>query len=87
MRESDQLDWNIPQRQSSAGVIVIIQKALVTMIRLLWPVLLVFIFRENNKKFDTFELILVSVPAVILVRSPVHLNGESRARHTLLKNV
>ena len=71
MRESDQLDWNIPQRQSSAGVIVIIQKALVTMIRLLWPVLLVFIFRENNKKFDTFELILVSVPAVILVRSLV----------------
>lgn len=69
MKSSREHNWNIPQRQSPAGLIVIIYKAIQTIIKLLWPLLLVFVFREGNKGFDIFQLMLIGVPSLILARS------------------
>ena len=64
-------DWTVPQRQASAGVLVIIYKAILLIIRVIWPLLLVFIFRESDKRFGTFEILLIGLPALILIRSLV----------------
>ena len=64
-------DWTLPQRQASAGVLVIIYKAILLIIRVIWPLLLVFIFRESDKRFGTFEILLIGLPALILIRSLV----------------
>jgi putative membrane protein len=69
MKSSREHNWNRPQRQAAAGVLVIIYKALVTVVKVIWPLLLVFVFRENNKTFDTFEMLLIGIPAFILIRS------------------
>ena len=71
MKGSQEHNWNIPQRQANAGILVIIYKAFVTVVKVIWPLLLVFIFRENDKTFDTFEMLLIGIPAFILFRSLV----------------
>jgi putative membrane protein len=69
MKTSQEHNWNTPQRQASAGLFVIIYKALLTIIKAVWPLLLVVIFRDGNKTFDTLEMMLVGIPALILIRS------------------
>ena len=69
MKRSGEHNWSIPQRQANAGVLVIIYKAFLTVIKVIWPLLLVFIFREKNRRFDTFEMLIIGIPAFILIRS------------------
>jgi len=71
MKSNPEHNWNIPQRQASAGLLVIIYKALVTVFKVIWPVLLVFLFKERDKTFGIFEMLLIGVPALILTRSLV----------------
>jgi len=71
MKSNREHNWNIPQRQASAGLLVIIYKALVTVVKVIWPLLLVFLFKEKDKTFGIFEMLLIGVPALILVRSLV----------------
>src|SRR5687767_9492242 len=71
MKSSQEHNWNTPQRQASAGLIVIIYKALLTIIKAVWPLLLVVIFRDGNKTFDPLEMMLVGIPALILLRSVI----------------
>ncbi|MBC7829119.1 MAG: PH domain-containing protein [Chitinophagaceae bacterium] len=71
MKNNQEHNWNIPQRQASAGLLVIVYKALITVIKVIWPLALVVIFRERNKNFDTFEMLLIGVPAIILIRSVI----------------
>jgi putative membrane protein len=69
MKSSQEHNWNTPQRQANAGLFVITYKALFTIIKAVWPLLLVVIFRDRNKTFDTLEMMLVGIPALILIRS------------------
>jgi putative membrane protein len=71
MKSSQEPNWNIPQRQAVAGLVVIIYKSLITIIKAVWPLLLVVLFRERNRSFDTFDLLLIAIPALILVRSMI----------------
>lgn len=71
MKSSQEHNWNIPQRQDAAGLIVIIYKAFLTIIKAVWPVLLVVVFRNKDGGIDTFEVILLSVSGLILVRSVI----------------
>ena len=64
-------DWHIPQRQAYAGLIIIIVKAFFTVIKAIWPLVLLVVFRERNKTFDTFEMLLIAIPALILIRSVI----------------
>ncbi|MGZ5133733.1 MAG: PH domain-containing protein, partial [Flavitalea sp.] len=69
MKMNGEPDWHIPQRQAYAGLIVIIVKAFFTVIKAIWPLVLLVVFRERNKSFDTFEILLITIPALILIRS------------------
>ena len=69
MKTHGEPDWHIPQRQAYAGLIIIIFKAFFTVIKAIWPLVLVVVFRERNKTFDTFEMLLIGIPALILIRS------------------
>ena len=69
MKTNGEPDWHIPQRQAYAGLIVIIFKAFFTVIKAIWPLVLLVVFRERNKTFDTFEMLLIGIPALILIRS------------------
>jgi len=71
MKITEEHNWSIPQRQAKAGLFVIIYKALLTVIKAVWPLVLVVIFRERNKTFDTFEMLLIGIPAIILIRSVI----------------
>jgi putative membrane protein len=62
-------NWSIPQRQAKAGLVIIISKAAVTTLKNLWPILLVLLFKENRKGVDTFEVVAIAIPVIILVRS------------------
>ena len=66
--EVDEL-WSAPQRQAPAGIFLIIIKAVARVLRLLWPVLLIVIFRGEKRESNTLDLILVVVPIVVLLNS------------------
>ena len=71
MKSIQQHNWHSPQRQANAGIVVIIYKAFVTVVKVIWPLLLLFIFSEKDKTFGTFEMLLIGIPAFILIRSLV----------------
>lgn len=71
MKSNEEHNWSIPQRQAPAGLIVIIYKAFITVIKAIWPLVLVVLFRERNKTFDTFEMLLIGIPSLILIRSMI----------------
>lgn len=61
--------WYIPQRQARAGLLIIVFKAAVTIIKTLWPLLLVLLLKKNKKGIDTFELTLMALPVIIIASS------------------
>lgn len=63
--------WAIPQRQANAGLVIIIANAATRLIKMLWPFLLVVLFKGNKKGIDSFEITLIALPVIILVRSLV----------------
>lgn len=69
MKSNREYNWDIPQRQASAGLLVIIYKALINVVKIIWPLLLVFLFQEKDKTFGLFEAMLIGIPALILIRS------------------
>ncbi|WP_315818742.1 hypothetical protein [Paraflavitalea speifideaquila] len=61
-------NWGIPQRQAKAGLVIIIAKATVTILKTLGPLLLVLLVK-NKKGIDMLEVTLMALPVIILVRS------------------
>jgi putative membrane protein len=71
MSQVQENSWSIPQRQAKAGLVIILAKATVTIVKTLWPILLVLLVKKNKKGIDTFEITLMALPVIILVRSLV----------------
>lgn len=61
--------WGEPQRQAPAGIIIIIVKGVVRIIKLLWPILLIVVFRGKERDSSTLEIILAVAPILILLNS------------------
>ena len=61
--------WSIPQRQARAGLLIILFKATVTIIKILWPLLVLLLVKENKKGMDHYEIALIVLPVIILVSS------------------
>lgn len=64
--------WQVPQRQARAGLVIILSKATVTIVKTLWPLLVVLLFKKNRAGIDTFELTLIALPVIILAGSLVN---------------
>lgn len=59
--------WNEPQRQAPAGLLIILVKTVTTILRTLWPLLLVAIFRSQKKDPGMMNILFTVLPLLILV--------------------
>lgn len=66
MKEST-IDWSVPQRQSPAAVFIVLFKALLSILKFAWPLLLVYIFHFPSKRTDTWELVVLAVSGLTVI--------------------
>lgn len=64
--------WSIPQRQAKAGLLIIVYKSAISLIKTWWPLLAVLLFRKNRKGIDSFEVVLIVLPVLTLVLSLIN---------------
>lgn len=63
-----QPDWSIPQRQPAAGIVIALLKTVWEILKALWPVLLLALFRKRSSSaFDRYELIAIAASILVLV--------------------
>ena len=64
-------DWTVPQRQSPAALLILLYKGLISLLKFLWPVLLLMLFRKKSQenKMDTYEIIALVGSVFSLARS------------------
>src|SRR4028119_1742995 len=60
------IDWSVPQRQSPAALFIILLKVFRSMLRVLWPLLLYYVFKGNKSRLQNWELWFAFVPVLIL---------------------
>jgi putative membrane protein len=65
------VDWTKPQRQSPAALLILLYKAVISLLKFLWPLLLLLIFRKKTgeNKMDTYEIMALVVSILSLARS------------------
>ncbi|HUR11242.1 MAG TPA: PH domain-containing protein [Flavitalea sp.] len=61
--------WEIPQRQSAAGLLIFIIRSVITVLKAAWPFLAVILFRGKSKSGNEFLFLLIAVSLFVLVRS------------------
>lgn len=71
MNQLSDNSWATPQRQAKAGLVIIIFKATVTIVKTVWPIILLLFFKQNKKGMDIYEIIILALPTIILTRSLV----------------
>lgn len=64
---SQQVDWSIPHRQSVAALLILLYKIILRVIKLFFPLLLLYIFRNKRNQFDSFELIIIGLSVFSLL--------------------
>jgi putative membrane protein len=64
-------NWHIPQRQARAGLLILGYKAIITLIKTLWPLLVIMLVRQGSKTDgrSSFVWIFLVIAALVLVRS------------------
>jgi len=66
---SQQIDWSVPQRQSWAALFIILFKVIWRLLRIFWPFLLYYFFKNKSGSFDSFELMIVGLSSLSLAGS------------------
>lgn len=66
---SRQIDWSVPQRQSWAALFIILFKVIWRLLKIFWPFLLYYFFKNKSGSFDSFELMVVGLSSLSLVGS------------------
>ena len=61
--------WDAPQRQSVYGLFIFFTHSTVAILKGVWPILIVFIFRDKSKADHVVVFLLTAVIVLILVRS------------------
>lgn len=69
MNPAGNYDWHIPQRQAPAGLLVMLYKTLITVIKSMWVLLLLLIFRKGEKGPGVLEFTIIGISVFILVNS------------------
>lgn len=59
-------DWSQPQRQATAGLLIILYKAILTFIKAIWPILVIILFRNNTKDSTGLKLIMVAIGVLVV---------------------
>ena len=72
MNPSPENSWSTPQRQAKAGLVIIVYKTAITLIKTLWPLLAVLLFRKNRKGVDVYEIVFIVLPILTLSLSLIN---------------
>src|SRR5688500_15917741 len=64
-------DWHIPQRQAGAGLLIMLYKTVIVVIKALWPLLLILVFRKGERSPGYIEFSIIGISVFILVNSVV----------------
>lgn len=68
---SPRIDWSKPQRQSWAAVFIILYKIVIRLLKIFWPVLIYYLFKNKQNQFDSFEMMIVGLSVFSLLGSIV----------------
>jgi putative membrane protein len=68
---SPRIDWSQPQRQSWAAVFIILYKIIIRLLKIFWPVLIYYLFKNKQNQFDSFEMMIVGLSVFSLFGSIV----------------
>lgn len=63
------IDWSFPQRQSPAALFIILLKVLRSMIRVFWPLFLLYFIRGRKGNPESWELVFAFLPVLLLGRA------------------
>ena len=70
MNQPKQYDWHEPQRQAPAGLLIMVYKTVLSVLKSLWPLLLVVVFRTGQKNGqDGFTWIVIAISILVLIHS------------------
>ena len=69
MKQEQASSWSVPQRQPISGLLVAIFKALRVILKAFWPLIILILFREQQKGLDTYELLLLIIPLFIILKA------------------
>src|SRR5688572_2068528 len=64
-------DWHIPQRQAMAGILIMLYKTVITVIKTMWVLLLILIFRTGQRSAGYLEYTVLGIAVFILLQSIV----------------
>jgi len=64
-------DWSKPQRQAPSALVILLFKAVVSLLKVLWPLLLVFILNKKSNSSDKYEYIILGVSILSVLRSVI----------------
>lgn len=62
-------NWSQPQRQPLSGLVVALLKTFISVLKRVWPVILLALFREEEKEVDFFDGLLIFVGAAAFIGS------------------
>lgn len=66
---SHEIDWSKPQRQSPSALVILLYKALIDVVKFLWPLLLLMILRKKSSGADTYEIMALVISILSLSKS------------------
>jgi|ADGO01.1.fsa_nt_gi hypothetical protein len=67
-------DWHIPQRQATAGIIIMLYKTVVTVLKSLWVLIFIVVFRTGQSGPGFLEYMILGIAVLILVQSLVEFS-------------
>jgi putative membrane protein len=73
MNQQGNYDWHIPQRQSTAGLLVMLYKTVITIFKSMWVLIIVVIFRSGDGQREPgfLEYSIIAISLYILIHSLV----------------
>lgn len=67
------IDWSIPQRQSPATVLIVIVKVLVSLLKYIIPLVLIYILRPSSKGGNSWEIVLIGISGITIIGALIEL--------------
>ena len=62
-----EIDWTKPQRQSPAALLILVYKVLISLLKFLWPLLILIIIRNKSNTIDRYEIIGLAISVLSVV--------------------
>ena len=57
MEQPQQFNWETPQRQPIAGLVIVFVKTVWEVLKRIWPFVLLFLFNEKTEGVNKYEIL------------------------------